>query len=173
MIDLKKCNYITGDTISVSYGLSTIIKFLETAGRNSIFIGKKESNIKSFMSISKFEYKDKYGFEKILTDKGNLFRVDLIVVDLWYINKVSSVMEYKLILDKTGIDYIIITDKYHYKDTDDIFVYKIEKETIDTNNYLSGSKYWISELIGGWKSTIDDLILSYRRDKKIDDIFGE
>ncbi len=174
MIDLKRCNYITGDSSSVSFGLSRIIDFIDTSGRTPIFLGKPNSNIKHFMSVSKFEFNNRYEFEDLLNDRGTLFRVDLIIVDLWHLNQVSSVMEYKSYLDKTGIDYIIVTNRYHYKESDDIYVYKIEKETVDTtNNYISTSKYWITELIGGWKSTIDDLILSYRRDKKIDDIFGE
>ena len=78
-------------------------------------------------------------------------------------------------LDKVGIDYMIVSNKYHYKEDDNICIYKIEKESIDSNNfnYLSGSKYWITEEVGGWRSTMEDLIISYKRDKKIDDIFGE
>ena len=74
-------------------------------------------------------------------------------------------------LDKVGIDYIIVSDRYHYKVGDDICVYKIEKENIDNN--LRVSKYLVIDKISGWSSTIDDLIISYRRDKKIDDIFSK
>lgn len=183
MIEIKRCNYITGDLNSVSYGLSKIINFLETAGRNPLFLFKpigysrSGSSLKSFIQTSKLEFNNRYEFQEIIDNKSNLFRVDLIVVDLLHLNSVSSVLDYKEMLDKVGVDYIIVSDKYHYKEGDDIFIYKIEKESVDTANipyhFFTNNKYFISEKVGGWRSSLDDLIVSYRRDKKIDDIFGD
>ncbi len=181
MIEIKRCNYITGDASSVSFGLSKIIDFLETAGRTPIFLHKpigysskpNSFDLKGFIHTSKLEFNNRYEFEELISNKSNLFRVDLIIVDLWHLNQVSSVIEYKQMLDKVGIDYMIVSSKYHYKDDDNICIYKIEKESLDSNNFMSGYKYWITEKVGGWSSTMDDLIISYKRDKKIDDIFGE
>ena len=36
MIELKRCNYFTGDITCVSSAVSSIVKFLELDGRNSI-----------------------------------------------------------------------------------------------------------------------------------------
>jgi hypothetical protein len=181
MIEIKRCNYITGDPHSVSYGLSKIIDFLDTSGRNIIFLSKPETHktiLKHLMKISRKEFKDRYEFESLL-NKSTLFRIDLIVVDLWHVTQVSSIMEYKEMLDKVGIDYIVVSNKYHYKEGDDICVYNIERQNTDIKTWnLSSSnlkidKFLITDKIGGWSSTIDDLIISYRRDKKIDDIFGD
>ena len=174
MIELKRCNYITGDPHSVSYGLSKIVDFLDTSGRNIIFLSKPETHkmtLKHFIKTSRKEFKDRHEFD-LLLNKSTLFRIDLIIVDLWHINQVSSIMEYKEMLDKVGIDYIIVSNKYHYKVGDDICVYKIEKENTDSL-VLRVSKYLVIDKISGWSSTIDDLIISYRRDKKIDDIFSK
>ena len=81
-------------------------------------------------------------------------------------------MEYKEVLDKVGIDYIIVSNKYHYKVNDDICIYKIEKENTESS-VLRVDKYLVTDEISKWSSTIDDLIVSYRRDKKIDDIFDQ
>ena len=174
MIELKRCNYITGDPHSVSYGLSKIVDFLDTSGRNIIFLSKPETHkmtLKHFIKTSRREFKDRHEFD-LLLNKSTLFRIDLIVVDLWHINQVSSIMEYKEVLDKVGIDYIIVSNKYHYKVNDDICIYKIEKENTESS-VLRVDKYLVTDEISKWSSSIDDLVISYRRDKKIDDIFGQ
>ena len=179
MIEIKRCNYVTGDAPSVSFGLSRIIDFLETSGRTPLFLSNplKSLLLKYFIHTSRLDFEHISNLTNTLENKSNLFRVDLIIIDLWYIKTISSIIEFKELLDKVGIDYIIVSSKYHYKDSDDIRVYKIEKESIDVGNNSLGSyhipdyKYWITDKIGGWRSTIDDLIISYRRDKKIDDIF--
>lgn len=177
MIEIKRCNYITGsDVSSVSFGLTKIVDFLETAGRTPLFLSKPDNktSLKSLIKSSKFEFNNRYEFEEIITNKGNLFRVDLLIVDLWHLSTVSSVLDYKQMLDKLNIDYVIVCTKYHYKvDDENTRIYHIDKEVSDTVGWVSNYKYIITEKVDGWKSTIDDLILSYRRDKKIDDIFGE
>jgi len=175
MIEIKKCNYITGDSTSVSFGLSKIIDFLETAGRTPLFLScpLKSISLKYFIKTSKIDFLSLNDLSSTLSNTSNLFRVDLIVIDLWHLKTVSSVLEYKEILDKTGIDYIIVSSKYHYKEGDDVRIYKIERGS-DSNinlNHIPEYRYNITEKVGGWKSTMDDLILSYKRDKKIDDIF--
>lgn len=174
MIELKRCNYITGEATSVSFGISKIIDFFENSGKTPLFLYKKESNFQHLIHTSRIEFKNQPDFEAIITDKSNLFRVDLLIVDLWFLSNVSKVLDYKKILDSIGIDYIIITNKYHYIEGDlNVNIYKLETEYTDSNNWRFDTKYWISDLLGNSRSTMDDFVLAFKRNKKIDDIFGD
>lgn len=177
MIELKKCNYITSsDKHAVSFGLSRIIDFFETAGWNPILITQPRNHSDNkttasyILRINQFNFKNFYEFSSILEDKSNLFRVDLIVVDLWNFS-LPDILTYKKLLDTFNIKYIIISDKYHYIEGDkDTMVYRIDK-----GEYKNKYEYdfIVTEVVNNWKSSLDDLIKSYRRDKKIDDLFGE
>lgn len=177
MIDLKKCNYITGaDKHAVSFGLSIIIDFFETAGWNPILITqpKNYSDNKTTASyilrINQFNFKNFQEFSSIFENSSNLFRVDLVVVDLWNFS-LPDILMYKKVLDNINIKYLIISDKYHYIDGDpDTLIYKIDK-----GEYKNKYEYdfIVTEVVGNWKSSLDDLVKSYRRDKKIDDLFGD
>jgi len=176
MIELKKCNYITGtDKHAVSFGLSRIVDFLETAGRNPILITqpKNYSDNKTtasyILKINQFNFKNIGEFEDIVNNKSNLFRVDLIILDAWNFS-LPLVLQYKSVLDELDISYIIISDKYHYVEGDkETMIYKIDKGEY-TNRYEYD--FIVTEVVNNWKSSLDDLIKSYRRDKKIDDLFG-
>jgi hypothetical protein len=171
MIELKRCNYITGDSSSVGYGVSQIVKFLELIGRNIILLSAPKTtsstNLKYIIN-NKIEFKDKNNFKSIFKDGGKLFRVDLIIADLWHL-RLSSIIEYKKILDSSGIDYIIIAREYHYKKSDIITDYHIKKES---SSPLFGNDvdYIITDKVSGWSSNLKSLIKSYIRDKKIDGI---
>jgi len=176
MIELKRCNYITGtDKHAVSFGLSKIIDFMETAGRNPILITQpknysdNKTSISYILRVSQFNFKNIDEFSIIISDKSNLFRVDLIVVDLWEFS-LPDILQYKKILDSTNIDYIIISNKYHYIEGDkDMMIYKIDRgEFNDKYEYNS----IVTEVINNRKSSFDYLLKTYRRDKKIDDLFG-
>lgn len=173
MIELKKCNYITGDSLSVSFGVNEIVKFLELSGSNIILVTRPKTytttSLKYFIS-NKLEYTSYDSFKESLDNKSNLFRIDLIVVDLWHLN-VGGIMEYKKILDKTDINYIILAKEYHYKESDDVTDYHIKKENKSTNSF--DSEYIITNKINGWSSDLASLIKSYVRDKRIDGIIGE
>jgi len=178
MIDLKRCNYITGDSTSVSFGVSKIVKFLELDGRNIILLTKpKNSSIGktslNYFINNKLEFRNYDEFKLVTSDKGNLFRTDLIVVDLWHLT-VSGIIEYKSVLDTLGIDYIILAKEYHYKDSDNCNDYHIKKETLG-GGYLGfvNDSYIITNKINGWSTDLDSLAKSYIRDKKIDGIIGE
>jgi len=177
MIELKKCNYITGtDVHAVSFGLSRIIDFFETMGRNPILITQprnisdNKTTASYILKINQFNFKNFQDFLSIFDDSSNLFRVDLIIIDLWKFS-LPEILQYKKILDGINIDYIIISDKYHYIEGDkQTMIYKI-----DRGEYKAKHEYdfIVTEVIGNWKSTINDLVKSYRRDKKIDDLFGK
>lgn len=172
MIELKRCNYITGDTTSVSFGVSKIVKFLELAGRNIILLTRpKTSSTTSlkYLIHNKLEFQNYDQFKSLTSDAGNLFRIDLVVADLWHL-KVSGIIEYKAILDNLGIDYIILAREYHYKESDNVTDYHIKKEA-QGSSY--NDSYIITNKINGWSTDIESLIKSYIRDKKIDGIIGE
>ena len=89
-------------------------------------------------------------------------------------------MDYKEYLDQTGLDYIIVSNKYHYKESDDIRIYEIRSES--NSGYSSSvgftsldftTTYFVKDKISGWESTLTDLAKSYIRDKRIDGIIGE
>lgn len=174
MIDLKKCNYITADNSStVISGFFYIISFLELMGKNPLLLSYPLTVVKPIIryvvDINIYEFKNLYELEEVLSDRDKLFRVDLLVIDLWDFS-LGDIIEYKMCLDKYELDYMIISDKYHYiMEDDDTFIYKVTRETKDRYDYT----YSVTEVIGGWTSTIDDLKKSYIRDKKIDDIFGD
>lgn len=168
MIELKRCNYISGDKLSLNFGLSKIIDFFETCGRTPILIYNANlSSIKYYINSPKKEFLNFDDFRSLIDNRSNLFRVDLIVIDLWHLNKISDILLFKDEINKLNIDYIIISKKYHYKSTDDIRAYDLSR--IDDDKTFH-SEYKIVDKITGWSSTLNNLAISYIRDKKIDDI---
>lgn len=173
MIDLKRCNYITGQTNAVSFGVSKIIDFFENSGRTPIFLHKKDSTFKNLVHCSKIEFSNKNELDVILSNKSNFFRVDILVIDLWFLSNVSQVISYKKELDLINIDYVILSSKYHYIEGDpDVNIYKIEAEYSDEHSRRFDTKYLISDIVSNSKTTMDDLVLAFKRDKKLDDLFG-
>lgn len=172
MIDLKRCNYITGQSNAVSFGISKILDFFENSGRTPLFLSKKDSQFKSLIQTSKIEFSNINEFKDILTNKSNLFRVDIVVVDLWFAKNITQVLTYKYILDKLNIDFLILTTKYHYIEGDqNVNVYKIDTEFSQQIKF--DTKYWISDIVDNTKTSMNDLALAFKRNKKIDDIFGK
>lgn len=172
MIQVKRCNYITGNPSDVSFAVNKIVNFLEMEGRNPVLFCKPKrsssgSTIKYLMD-PKIEFHNLNHFEELLSNKGKLFRVDLLVFDFWHLN-VSSIIEYKSFIDKLNIDYIILAKEYHYKSSDDVndFHIKIESKELHINEYL------ITDKISGWSSNLSGLTKSYIRDKKIDQLFNK
>jgi hypothetical protein len=169
MIEIKRCNYITGDNSSVSYGLSRIIEFLESSGRNPLLI-YNDSNLKYFVDISKIKFSNYSEFQDIIDNRSNLFRVDLLIVDLWYVQRLDKIMSYKSLLDKLNIDHFIISKSFHYKSSDDVGIYELSKMPDDEIGFKNQNNYKVTEKIAGWSSNLNDLAISWKRDKKIDDI---
>ena len=172
MIQVKRCNYITGNPSDVSFAVNKIVNFLEMEGRNPVLFCKPKrsssgSTIKYLMD-PKIEFHNLNHFEELLSNKGKLFRVDLLVFDFWHLS-VSSIIEYKSFIDKLNIDYIILAKEYHYKSSDDVndFHIKIESKELHINEYL------ITDKISGWSSNLSGLTKSYIRDKKIDQLFNK
>ncbi len=179
MINLKRCNYITGDPQSISFGVARILDYLELDGRNIVLLTLGKRNIRqsltplSYFVNNKIEYNNIGDFGNIFSDTSVLFRVDLIVVDFWHL-KTSEIIDYKDILDSSNIDYIIVAKEYHYKDSDDVNDYHIKKESSATSIgfHQPDSNYIITNKVDGWSSDLDSIVKSHVRDKKIDGIIG-
>jgi len=181
MITIKRCNYITGDLSDIGSGVSQIVKFLELSGRNYLLIsnGKPKTSIKTTSLYSylqnQYTYNDLDEFKDIINDKSKLFRVDLLVFDFWNLSRVS-IMEYKKVIDNLNIDHIIVAKEYHYKSTDDVTDFHLKREIKSDWNVLSNdfkSHIVITDNINKWSSNLEDLMKSYIRDKKIDNLFGD
>lgn len=173
MIPIKKSNYITGNPSDVSYAMSRIITFLETDGRNPLLICKPRNSNSSKTSLiyfldNKIEFNNFNEFKMILENRSNLFRVDLLIFDFWSLS-VSSIMEYREIIDKLNIDYIIVAKEYHYKMSDDVGDYHVKHEIKNNRE----NNYYITDKISGWTSDLTELSKSWIRDKKIEQIFNK
>ena len=88
-------------------------------------------------------------------------------MDFWHLTPIE-ISIWKKEIDKLGLDHLIIAKEYHYKSTDDVTDYHLRREykTVGKN------ELFITDNINKWTSTLESLIKSYRRDKKINDIFG-
>lgn len=173
MIQIKRCNYITGGPHDVSYAVKKIIDFLEMEGRNAVLFCKPRNSSSNattlrYLMEPKIEFNNLEEFTELINNKSNLFRIDLILFDFWHLN-VSSIIAYKEIIDKLDIDYIILAKEYHYKSSEDVNDYHVKIESRD--NYHN--EYSITDKISGWSSNLENLSKSYIRNKKIDDIFNK
>ena len=177
MIQLKRCNYITGDVNDLGFVVSDIVRFLETDGKTPLLITPPRTSTEDKKGIStsiKYFFDNQFTFDNleqfkiILEDKSNLFRVDLLIFDFYHL-KSSIIYEYKKIIDKLNIDHIIIAKEYHYKTSDDINDFHVRKEYKD----LHKSEVHITDNINKWTSTLKSMSVSYIRDKKIDNLFGK
>ena len=186
MIELKRCNYFTGDIACVSSAVSSIVKFLEVDGINPILFtppkpidskSKGVTNLMYYLSpmITWSGFDD---FKSKIEDPANRFRVNLMVFDFWTLGR-AEISRYKELIELLNIDYIIVAKEYIYKDSDDVadFHVKTEYKDLSANSsagYMSTrSEIWLTNKIDGWSATLDSLKTGYIRDKKIDDIFNK
>jgi hypothetical protein len=182
MIELKRCNYFTGDIACVSSTVSSIVKFLEVDGRNPILFtppkptGSKSKNITNliYYITPQITWNDFEDFKSKIEDPANRFRVNLMVFDFWTISR-AEISRYKELIDMLNIDYIIVAKEYGYRDSDDVADFHVKTEYKEFTNSLIGhrSEIWLTNKIDGWSATLDSLKTGYIRDKKIDDIFNK
>jgi hypothetical protein len=174
---------MTGDVTDIASSVSSIVKFLELSGRNYLLVTKGKPVDKSSVTTSLFTYlsnsklfEDFEDFKNLLSNKSVLFRVDLIVFDFWHLSK-DLIIFYKKEIDKLQIDHIIVAKEYYYKSTEDVSDYHLRREMKNNWGLMSPtdtmSQVVVYDNINKWTSNLDDLVKSYIRDKKIDNIFGE
>lgn len=169
MIPLKKCNYITGDNSSVSYGLNRILNFLELEGKNIIVFfpkSKSSNNSLTYFFNNRREYDNFDNLKSLIESEGIIFRVDLIVLDIWHLKNLN--MEYINLIKSTGIDFILISKSYHYISSEDVCDYHIKRES---SLHINSDKFLITDKINGWTTDLDSLRISYIRDIKINKLF--
>lgn len=175
MITLKKYNYFTGTPNDVSNSVSKIVRFLELEEWNSILFCRENSTIKHQMP-NNFEFKNLEHFRELVIDPGNLFRCNLIVLDLWGFNLIE-IDKFKSIVENLDIKIIILAKEFNYKTGDDVGDYhvitKYNNITPTSLSFPIKSETIITERISNWTSTLDDLKKSYIRDKKIDKLFED
>ena len=185
MIEIKRCNYFTGDIACVSSAVSSIVKFLEVDGRNPILftppkpMGSKKNITNLIYYISPYiTWNDFEDFKCKIEDPVNRFRVNLMIFDFWTLSR-GLIPKYKELIDQLGIDYIIVAKEYIYKESDDVADFHVKTEYKDSSpTSISGymatrSEIWLTNKIDGWTATLDSLKTGYIRDKKIDDIFNK
>jgi hypothetical protein len=176
MVDLKKYNYFTGELSSVAFGVSDVVKFLDLAGYNYVlFTPPKPSDSHKFNDLclyhylnNKIEFDNFEDFCEKISDKSNLFRVDLLVIDMWSIKK-ENMWKYINEIKKSVLNIIIVAKEFHYKTTDDVNDFLIRTEYKDLHKHDT----WIIDKINGSSATIDSLKKSYIRDKKLEHLFGD
>jgi hypothetical protein len=170
MIHLRKWNYFTGEIGDVSRGVSQIVKFLDLSGHNYLLLtgDKSKKNCLFHFLENKIVYDDVSDFSKIIDNKSNLFRVNLLVIDLWSVSK-STQYKYFDILKKIDLPIIITSKEYTYIDSDDVNDFQIRTEYKE----MFKSDIWISDKINNTTTTIESLKKSYIRDKKIEGLLGE
>jgi hypothetical protein len=168
MINIKKINYINGKHRNVSaYGIYDIIKFLELDNYNVLTI--KHVNDTHFNHLHNISYSSFDNFKKIISDKSNLFRINLILLSLINMD-MTEMGKYVTEISDLNISCIIYCDKYLYKSSDDVNDYTITRDE-ETRRYIQ--KYYLTDNINNWCSSFDDLKKSYIRDKKINNILGK
>lgn len=185
MIELRRCNYFTGEMSCVSNAVSSIVKFLEVDGKNPILFTPpkpvdskgKITNLTYYLNPQVI-WNDFEDFKTKIEDPANRFRVNLMIFDFWNLSR-GLIPKYKELIDELGIDYIIVAKEYIYKESDDVadFHVKTEYKDLSTNSnsgYMSTrSETWLTNKIDGWTATLDSLKTGYIRDRKIDDIFNK
>jgi hypothetical protein len=173
MVDLKKYNYFIGDKSSVAHGVSDIVKFLDLAGYNYILFTPPKSDDTCLYHYldNKIEFNNIDDFVDKITNKSNLFRVDLIVFDFWSIwsRKKMNWYNYLKSIENLSQDFIIVANEFSYKTSDDVNEFHLRKEYKDSLK----SDIWLTDKINNTTSTLESLKLAYIRDKKIDNLFGE
>lgn len=175
MVDLKKYNFFTGDKSALASGVSDVVKFLDLAGYNYVLItpprpssSNKIHDLCLYHHLNnKIEFESIDDFRDKISNKSNLFRVDLIVFDFWSIKKMDCASYLKLI-ENLPYKFIIVAKEFHYKTGDDVNDFHIRmeyKEQFKTD-------IWLTDKINNTCATINSLKTAYIRDKKIEHLFG-
>lgn len=191
MINIKKYNYFLFDNsksvtlLNTGIGLKKIVDFLEIENRNQLLITDEYSSMKYMIDnkITIMEM-DIDKFNEILKDKSKLFRVDLLIVDLFFI-PLEKIKNYLFLLSKLSIDFIILVPKNYENDiiiNEDTNIYELYKDNLDNNYKVGGvtwerldfkNNYFLSDRINNWSKSLDVLKKSYIRDKKINIILSK
>lgn len=161
MLEIRKTNIISGNERDVDYGLIKILNFLELIGKNIIVLNCHDSKISIYYNNKK-EFKNFTEFKELVDESGNLFRINLIVLNIWNKN-IDTVLKYKSVLDEVGIDYILVSNTYKYENKNkDLTVSIIEREN---------GKFYLNNRLTNERYSFSNYIIQYKRELKLRKFF--
>jgi len=180
MINLSQTNYFTGEISPVSSAVSKIVQFLEIDGSNPIFLTPSISNLssnsntigKSCTIVPRVEFAGIADFDYKLADRGLMFRCNLIVADLWHLDR-TGVGNYRKMLVETGIRHIIMAREYHYSESEDVSDFHVVVKYEGSIQLGFKSETTITEKRQNWKATLEELKKGFIRDRRLDGLLGE
>jgi len=132
------------------------------------------SSSKQVYKISQIDFKSEVDVCKILSDESNLFRIDLIVINLFNYS-IDQILYIKECLTSTNIKFVILSRDYSYSHNDNINVYNISRRVyIKSNNidYNTDTTYVVIDLINKNSYSFDEYLKAYKRGVKIKNILG-
>lgn len=180
MIDLKKINYFTGEQPAVGKAVHQICQMYELAGSMSIlFHSSNGSDIGLHHSMQPAHtYRNDGDLSTMLTDKGLLFRADIVVIDAWKMN--SDKLE-RIVNQIKGHNYalIIMSKSYYVVENDDVAEYTAQSNIVE-GHYKTIAGYplplketRIKNKKENWSATTEELKASFIRDRRLDDLLGD
>lgn len=180
MIDLKKLNYFSGEESAVGKAVHQICQMHELAGNMSIlFHSRTGAEIGLHHSMQPaHSYRTEADLSTMLSDKGLLFRADIVVIDAW---KMSSDRLDRIVgqIKDLGHLFIIMSQSYHVVSGDDIAEYTAQSNIAEgkQRNVLGFSvplrETLIKSKTENWSATTEELKASFVRDRRLDDLLGE
>lgn len=168
MLDIGKTNLFLSDKGGSI--ISRIIDDYDLIGHNCLFLNRGDYSIQT--KCSTIKYNHYYEITDLLLN--NLFRVDIIIVEMNY--DYTSVIS--RIRELTEIPIILVTGFHSMKfvDKDFDYIYKFYREERDISfninrfkeDFLNSSH--INDIKNDWDMSLVDLRTQYIRDKKINDL---
>jgi len=174
MVQLNQKNFITGFRFDIEMSFYKIFDFFELSGLNCLYMNDINSSSKQVFKISQIDFKSEDDVCKILSDESNLFRIDLIVINLFNYS-IDQILYIKECLTSTNIKFVILSRDYSYSHNDNINVYNISRRVyIKSNNidYNTDTTYVVTDLINKNSYSFDEYLKAYKRGVKIKNILG-
>ncbi len=172
MLDIGNINIINIDrarTVSNSFALSTIVKFLDLTGYNSAFFHKTNSDIKSCFNCRKIEYKHD---DIIETLSKNLFRLDIIFIEIELSYELKNIYEnIRKISDKPVV--FITKLVWPVSSYDRISNIQLKEFDYVYNIHNVDGKTSITNCITLDTGTVEHWKQQFIRDKKLEDLLGD
>jgi hypothetical protein len=182
MLDLKKYNWFhpnSSDNLAISVMLRNILPFLEMEGYNSLTLVDGDNYFINYGLLDNCKFfRGREDLEKFAGDSGNLFRVNLVVLDLIFCQDLEEVNGYLTALGHLDVKFIILVGKPVPKRDSNSTFYSVEsifEQLAVLVPLTKPSKVRINlyNIWEDWKSDLDDLKMVWIRDKKISGFLDE
>lgn len=169
----RKYNYFITEYNSGQYGcLKSLMSFMGDLGYNFLLLLNNKNYYKSPFRGGDIYHKEFTGieeFESILEDSSNLFRIDIILLDLIGMGKKESIKHIKSLDKLDGYTYYIMVD---YKDMDideETVVYDIKTSLVgDVFKLEIKSAYELTNMETKSTFTLTNFFKQYKRTLIID-----